>query len=93
VSIVAVLIGLVSLAMSVIAVTLAVVLDSKALANLAVALVLLGAQAIVFGIAYAGILLQRRRPDLGRSRDFARPCLASATIAPCELTKSRCHSG
>src|SRR5215472_5206306 len=62
-SILAVLVGLCSLALSVIALTLAEVLDSQALAYLAVAFVLLGALALVLGIAYTAIVLLRR-PEL-----------------------------
>jgi hypothetical protein len=63
VSIFSVLVGLVSLAASVIATTLTVLLHSESLTYLAVALVLLGAVGIVFGIGHAAIVLQRRRPD------------------------------
>jgi len=62
-SILAVLVGLCSLAMSVIALTLGEVINSRALAYLAVALVLLGAIALVLGIAYTAIVLLRR-PEL-----------------------------
>lgn len=75
-SIIAVLIGLCSLALSEVALTLtlavvldsgpltylAVVLDSGALTYLMVALVLLGANGIVVSLANAAIALQRR-PD------------------------------
>ena len=63
VSIFAVLIGLCSLALSVIALTLAEVLSSKGLGYVAVALVLLGAMFLVLGIAYTAVVLVRR-PEL-----------------------------
>jgi uncharacterized membrane protein YidH (DUF202 family) len=64
VSILAVLVGLCSLALSVVALTLAEVFGSGGLGYLAVALVLMGAIALVLGIAYTAIVLLRR-PELG----------------------------